>query len=393
MKNLLLKNNVKKIKNLKVFREYDGNSLASKIKYRFKRLDNFKTILYLMIIVIFYYTFIAADRYVSDVSITVKSTDGSTPIVSGLEGLVGVTSNTKEDIMHLQEYIKSLDMLKKLDEEINLRELYQSQQLDVFFSITPLASQESYLKYYRNRILTTYDDGTGLLNVSVEGFKPEDAYLIASTILKESEYFINEISRNIAREQLRFSEGELEKARENYQKAKNALLIFQNKYGIFDPQSQIKTKAGFITEIDLKISEKETQLNTALSYLNESAPQVIALKAEIQALKLQLEKEKQKVASNSFEDKLNDVAAQFESLYLDFGFAEDVYKTALTAVETTRIEIGRKAKQLVVIQSPTKPESAAYPQKLYNIITIFAILSLLFGVFRLIQAIIDEHRY
>lgn len=392
MKKIIPPQYVKKIKSVRERKEVE------RIKEFYKngglnKLDSFKSVLVLMLVVIFYYVFIAADRYVSEVSISVKATDGSSSIVSGIESLVGVTSNSREDIMLLKEYIKSPDMLKKLDEKIHLRQLYEAQKLDVFFKLSKSSSQESYLSYYRDRIHIVFDDATGLLNVSVEGFTPNDAFLISSAILEESERFINEVSRSIAREQLQFAENELEKARKKYEKAKNTLLQFQNQYGIVDPQSQIKTKAGFITEIDLKISQKETELNTILSYLNDTAPQVVALKAEINALKTQLDKEKNKVASNIPNDKLNSVAAQFESLFLDFGFAEDVYKTALTAVETTRIEIGRKAKQLIVVQSPNAPESALYPRKLYNIITIFVMLSLIFGIVRLVRAIIDEHRY
>nr|WP_096023173.1 capsule biosynthesis protein [Campylobacter lanienae] len=363
-------------------------------KERLNRLDSFKTVIYIMIVVIFYYTFIAADRYVSNVSLSVKSTDGSSPIsLSGIESLVGVASSSTEDIKLLQEYIKSFDMLQKLDEKINLRSLYEKQKLDLFFRIYSSTSKESYLKYYRDRIHILFDDTTGLLNVAVEGFSPEDARNISAAILEECERFINEISHNIAREQLRFAQGELESAKQKYKDAKNELLAFQNEYGVFDPQSLAKTKAGFITEIELQISKKETELNTMRSYLNDNAPEIAALKAELRAHKEQLEKEKSKVASNASQDKLNDVVAQFEALYLNLSFAEDVYKTAITAVETTRIEIGRKAKQVVVIQSPYVPDSAAYPNKMYNIITIFVILTLIFGVVRLVRAIIDEHRY
>ena len=363
-------------------------------KERLNRLDSFKTVIYIMIVVIFYYTFIAADRYVSNVSLSVKSTDGSSPIsLSGIESLVGVASSSTEDIKLLREYIKSFDMLQKLDEKINLRSLYEKQKLDLFFRIYSSTSKESYLKYYRDRIHILFDDTTGLLNVAVEGFSPEDARIISAAILEESERFINEISHNIAREQLRFAQGELESAKQKYKDAKNELLAFQNEYGVFDPQSLAKTKAGFITEIELQISKKETELNTMRSYLNDNAPEIVALKAELRAHKEQLEKEKSKVASNASQDKLNDVVAQFEALYLNLSFAEDVYKTAITAVETTRIEIGRKAKQVVVIQSPYVPDSAAYPNKMYNIITIFVILTLIFGVVRLVRAIIDEHRY
>lgn len=363
-------------------------------KERLNRLDSFKTVIYIMIVVIFYYTFIAADRYVSNVSLSVKSTDGSSPIsLSGIESLVGVASSSTEDIKLLQEYIKSFDMLQKLDEKINLRSLYEKQKIDLFFRIYSSTSKESYLKYYRDRIHILFDDTTGLLNVAVESFSPEDARNISAAILEESERFINEISHNIAREQLRFAQGELESAKQKYKDAKNELLKFQNEYGVFDPQSLAKTKAGFITEIELQISKKETELNTMRSYLNDNAPEIVALKAELRAHKEQLEKEKSKVASNASQDKLNDVVAQFEALYLNLSFAEDIYKTAITAVETTRIEIGRKAKQVVVIQSPYVPDSAAYPNKMYNIITIFVILTLIFGVVRLVRAIIDEHRY
>ena len=363
-------------------------------KERLNRLDSFKTVIYIMIVVIFYYTFIAADRYVSNVSLSVKSTDGSSPIsLSGIESLVGVASSSTEDIKLLREYIKSFDMLQKLDEKINLRSLYEKQKIDLFFRIYSSTSKEGYLKYYRDRIHILFDDATGLLNVAVESFSPEDARIISAAILEESERFINEISHNIAREQLRFAQGELESAKQKYKDAKNELLAFQNEYGVFDPQSLAKTKAGFITEIELQISKKETELNTMRSYLNDNAPEIVALKAELRAHKEQLEKEKSKVASNASQDKLNDVVAQFEALYLNLSFAEDVYKTAITAVETTRIEIGRKAKQVVVIQSPYVPDSAAYPNKMYNIITIFVILMLISGVVRLVRAIIDEHRY
>nr|WP_236845601.1 capsule biosynthesis protein [Campylobacter sp. P0085] len=363
-------------------------------KERLNRLDSFKTVIYIMIVVIFYYTFIAADRYVSNVSLSVKSTDGGSPVsLSGIESLVGVASSSTEDIKLLQEYIKSFDMLQKLDEKINLRSLYEKQKLDLFFRIYSSTSKEGYLKYYRDRIHILFDDATGLLNVAVESFSPEDARMISAAILEESERFINEISHNIAREQLRFAQGELESAKQKYKDAKNELLAFQNEYGVFDPQSLAKTKAGFITEIELQISKKETELNTMRSYLNDNAPEIAALKAELRAHKEQLEKERRKVASNASQDKLNDVVAQFEALYLNLSFAEDVYKTAITAVETTRIEIGRKAKQVVVIQSPYVPDSAAYPNKMYNIITIFVILTLIFGVVRLVRAIIDEHRY
>lgn len=58
---------------------------------------------------------------------------------------------------------------------------------------------------------------------------------------------------------------------------------------------QNMVSANFDDVSGLKISQKETELNTMLSYLNKSAPQVVALRAEIKALNAQLEKEKIKL--------------------------------------------------------------------------------------------------
>lgn len=357
------------------------------------KLNSFKSVFVIMCLVVVYYTFVASDRFVSETSLSVRSSSNDASPVGGLASLVGVSSSSKEDVLHLKEYIHSLDMLKVLDRQINPRSLYASQTNDPFFRLFDWMNQEQYLWYYRNRIEVTFDDISGLLKIRTEGFTPEQSQVISNAILKECDRFINELSHKISREQMAFAEGELLKAKERYQKSKNNLIAFQNKHGVFDPKVQAEAKVGLTTEIESKISQKETELATMLSYLNDTAPQVTALKSELNALKLQLTKEKAKVASSDPSSRLNDLAARFQDLTLDAGFAEDAYKVALTSVEKTRIEVSKKVKQLVVIQTPSKPEMAEYPKKIYNIITIFIILSMLFGITRLTRAIIEEHRY
>ncbi|HEG3654152.1 TPA: capsule biosynthesis protein, partial [Campylobacter jejuni] len=53
----------------------------------------------------------------------------------------------------------------------------------------------------------------------------------------------------------------------------------------------------------------------------------------------------------------------------------------------------RKIKQLVIIQSPDIPESAKYPERIYDILTAFIVLSLIFGIVKFIKMIIEEHKY
>ncbi|EAK0979051.1 capsule biosynthesis protein [Campylobacter lari] len=369
------------------------NDLLKKFK-NLKMLNSFKIVLILTAFVVFYYIFIAANRYVSESVLSVKSTTGDSGAITGIAALLTNNSFSSEDITFLKSYIHSLDMLNILEEKIQIRELYQKQKLDFFYSISSSADQEDFLKYYQNRVkIIQENSANGLLRVEVEGFDPQSAHLIASTIVKESEKFINEISHKAARDQMQFAEEELLQFKKRYQKAKDELLAFQNKYGVFDPLKQAEGTLKLIAELESKIAAKEAELLMMQSYINDNAPQIVTIKSEITALKKQLQKEKSKVSSPKSSQKLNDLAAKFQDLTIEAGFAESAYTAALKAYESARIEALRKIKQVVIVQSPSLPQSAKYPEALYNILTAFMILSLIYGIVKFIKMIIEEHRY
>lgn len=386
---------VKRIKELDSARTFYTVSKLSFVQ-RLKQLlffDSFKIVLVLMGFVVFYYFFIASDRYVSKSAISVRATSSQSGSLGVLDSLFrGTSTATNEDLIYLKNYISSLDMLQILDQNINIRSLYEAQRLDLFFRLYSFDDQEAFLKYYKNRV-KVIDQGDGLLNLEVEGFTPQQAHQIASAILIQSEKFVNEITHKNAREQLAFAEAELLKYKEKYQEATKALTDFQNEHGVLDPSKETEARVSFIGSMEANLATKEASLLAMQSYINDDAPQMITLKAEIEALKQQLQKEKMRANVSVNSEKLNELLASFQKLTVEAGFAESAYTTALSAFESTRIEAIRKIKQLVIIQSPTLPQSPMYPRKLYNIITIFIALSLIYSTVRLIKTIIEEHKY
>jgi len=344
-----------------------------------------------MLLAVAYYVFFAADRYVSETVISVRAPGEGTSSLSGLAMLAGVPPSTREDVLYLQAYIHSLDMLKHLDGKFDLRKAYAQPLLDPFYRLFPGVSQEWFLWYYRHRVELIFDETSSLLTVRVEGFSPESARMVSAEILAQSERFVNEISHKLAREQMAFADDELKKSRDRYQQAKARLVSFQNKHGLLDPQAQAQATVGLSSQLESELAKKETELKSLLSYLQEDAHQVIALKGQVEALKRQLIEERGRVAGNG-NPRLNTLAAQFQEFLLDAGFAEDTYKLALTAVENARIEANRKIKGVVVIESPTLPEMAEYPQRIYNLITLLVALALLYGITRLVIATLHDHR-
>ncbi len=336
----------------------------------------------------------AADRYVSQSVIAVRE-NGEGPIV-GMDALSsifgGSASASREDELMLEAHILSSDMLAQLDERLNLRTHFSAPRLDWVFRLSAGASQEAFLRYYRQRVEVYVDERSGLLNVHTQGFTPETAAAINREIIAISERFINESSHRLAREQMEFAEAELEKARAAVNDARNALVAFQREHGVLDPVAQAVANTGLTAELQATLARQEAELKALLGFLNEDAHQVLAVKAQIEGTRAQLEAESRRAMSSANGASLNVLAGEYQELLATLEFAQDAYKLALTGVENARIESTRKLKSLVLVESPTEPESAQYPRRWYTLFALLIGLSLLYGIARLVVATIEDHQ-
>lgn len=341
---------------------------------------------------ILYFGLIASDRYVSEAKITIKqSGDGSTGTgISAVDALIGGSGGSREDSLHLREYILSLDMLKWLDQSIGLRNNYETHG-DFLSRLPKSASQEDFLKYYRKHVEVIYDDATGILTILTQGFEPGYALRMNEAILAQSETFINAKSHDIAKEQLAFINGELDRAQTELTQAREAQLSFQNRNRMLNPIDQAKAMSGIVMQLEEEKTKLEAELKQLRSYLSENAPQVIATRDKIGAVARQIGEERGKL-SGSDASRLNDKAAQYALLEFQTQFALDKYKAALSAYEKMRLEATKKLKYLVTISNPYTQEDAEYPHRLYIIATTLFGLLVGYGLFRLLHATIQDHR-
>lgn len=339
-----------------------------------------------------YYVVFAADRYVSEFVVTVGEVSDRSNAGSGLALFIpGASPPARQETLYLREYVHSLDLLKHLDEKLGVRAAYGVAPLDIFYNLFSWASQEWFLDYFRSRVQVSFDEVSSLLTVRVQAFEPGKAEAIAREILSKSEQFVNEFSRRMAREQMTFAETELGNARERFQAAKEAIIAFQERHDILDPTAEAQATVSLTSGFEAEISRLEAELRNLQSYLKDNAHEVVSLQNKIAALRVQLEIERaNSVASDG--NRINTLAAEFQNLGLHVAFAEDAYKVALTAVENARVEAGRNLKSLIVVQSPTLPETAVYPRRLYNLASLAILLTLLYGIARLSLATIRDHQ-
>ena len=133
-----------------------------------------------------------------------------------------------------------------------------------------------------------YDDLSGTLTIRAQAFTPEFAQQIVKTLLQQSEQYINQIGHQLATEQVNFVKNELDRATEHLRKSKQQILEFQEKYQLFSPEQESGAKLTMVNELEAQLTRNKAELNNLRSYMNESAADIVALKAKIDALDTQL---------------------------------------------------------------------------------------------------------
>jgi len=344
-----------------------------------------------------YFGLLASDRYVSESTVALRQANSDSSATPGaamlLAGLNGLSPPSREDTLYLRQYIGSLGLLQKLDADLHLREHYQSSKLDFANRLWAGASQESFVDHYRNRVEVRMDELSSTLTVRVQGFDAAYAQRLNRAILAECERFVNELSQKLARDKLDFAGTELKGAAQRLQDAKLEVLAFQNKNKLLDPTVQAQASGALTAEMQSSITKAEAELRNLSTYLNEDAYQVKALRSQIDSMRAQMGQERARATGNgSQSDRLGELAIEFQGLQMKAEFALDAYKLSLAAVENARIEASRKLKSLVVIEPATLPETAEYPRRVYDLLTLLVGTLLLYGVVRLVLATIREHQ-
>ncbi|MCP1267572.1 sugar transporter [Aeromonas hydrophila] len=337
-----------------------------------------------------YYSFVASDRYVSQASLIIKQADQLKMMPDALS-MLGLGGSNHQDVLVIQDYLKSWDMLNTLDKKLQLKQHYQSDSADLFSRLPADASREEFLAFYRDHLTVSLDELSGVLTVSLQAFEPEYAKQVVALMLKESEGFINRLSRQVAVEQLKFVESQVARSHERLLSEREKMLAFQNQHQLMSPEATSTAMMGVVSELEAELVRQDAELKRLQIYMNPNAPDVVAVKDRVDALTRQLAQEKQRL-TGSEKQALNEVNADYQAVQVQTQLAADVYKTGLVSMEQARVEAYRKLKHLLVVSQPSLSEEAEYPRRLYNLATIGVLLCLFYGLVVMGLATLREHQ-
>ncbi|PJG60221.1 sugar transporter, partial [Aeromonas cavernicola] len=165
------------------------------------KLGSFLWVLLCFGLAVGYYSLLASDRYVSQASVIIKQAEQLKMMPDALS-MLGLGGSNHQDVLMLHAYFASWDMLQRLDQALQLKAHYQSEQADWFSRLPADASNEGFLAYYRDHLSLTLDELSGILTIRLQGFEPEFTRKVVRLMLKEGEGFINRLGHQVALEQL-----------------------------------------------------------------------------------------------------------------------------------------------------------------------------------------------
>jgi len=362
------------------------------MKKKFRKINSKIIFLIIFILLSVYFLFIKAELYESQTSLIVQDLSSSSPASNiGLQ-LLGVGSSSQlQDSMVVKEFLESLDMFLILDKKFGLIQHYKSDKIDFIERLRSDATIEDDLKFYQKRLKVHYDETSGILHIAYAYTDAKTTQKILEFMIKQVEYALNEFNRKKAKKQLSFIELEYKKNKEKMLKSVATLQKYQNEHLLLDPETQATSSSALIADLESKLSQKKIEYKTKSTYLNSDNYELLRLKSEIKEIEHSLVNIKKSLAGKS-KNRLNKILFAYNRLKMQLDFDTEVYKNTLLQLETTKLDILKKAKTLSLISKPNLPDGYTYPNKPRVFITIVIAMLLLYGIFAMLLAIIKDHK-
>jgi len=345
------------------------------------------------LLALFYMFAVAKDQFTSTVGFSVRSEEISSAL-GLLSGLTALSRTSSSDISVLYEYLQSQELVRRLDDKLDLRGLYSKAGFDPVFALDPDGSIEELVAYWKRMVKISYDSGTGLIELRVHAFAPPDAKLIAQQVFDESSQMINELSSIARADATRYAKEELDKSVDRLKQARQAMTEFRSRTQIVDPTASIQGQMGLLNNLQQQLAESYISLHLLRETTREGDPRIADAERRITVVEGLIAGERQKFgggADSSVED-YSTLVGEYERLAVDREFAEKTYLAALAASDEAQAEAQRQSRYLAAHVKPTLAEKSIYPQRLLLTTLVAAALLMAWAIAALIYYAVRDRR-
>lgn len=343
-----------------------------------------------------YYGLMVSDVYVSEAKFAVRGTAEKLPSSSSaaLAMFSSVSSmNSNQEAYVLANYIQSRPLIEKMEKQVGVRDIFTRPDIDPLSRLSADAPAERLRRYWDKMVVASIDNLSGVLNLEVRAFRPQDALAIAQAILVESETLVNDISRRKRTDTVAFAREEVARAEKRLKDARIAIEEFRNESGTLDPVKSAEASSRVLIALRTQKMDFENEIATARRTLSESSPSVQILSSRLKAMNDQIATMESQLTSRGEggDNPASRKLARYEGLELEREFAEKVYVLTLASLERSRIEADRQQLYLVTFVPPGLAERSLFPNRPAATAVVFACAIAIWSVLALLVAAVKDH--
>jgi capsular polysaccharide transport system permease protein len=324
-----------------------------------------------------YFAFIASDQYVAEAQFTVIG--GELQAGGGSSDAFGAATNVPvlaiiQDTQIVSAYLESRAAVEALNASLDLRKLFGAPSIDVVSRFREGEPIEELVRYWRKMTSTTIKMPSGIIEFRVRAFTPADARRIGEAVVEESERLINDLNARMQSDAVSSATAELKRAGDRLAAARARLEEARNEEGVLDASRAADALEKLLGDVRGAALTMQQEYQALMRSVNESSPQMKAMRARIDAGRAQIADLEAKLTSTrgGGEKALSASMTRFAMLDLERQISERLFTSATATLELARLTAEHRLMYLKTFVSPVTPEEPLYPRRALNTALIFA---------------------
>ncbi|MBM9400462.1 capsule biosynthesis protein [Gluconacetobacter azotocaptans] len=319
-----------------------------------------------------YYFVIAAPQYSSQAEFVVRGA-ASQPMgmLSSLLTSEG-GSTADEDSYVVQDYLTSRDAARTMLRTQGAAAMFNRPEGDWlarFPNIFTGKTFEHFYRYYKRHITVELDTSTSITTLRVRTFRAQDSQNIATALLVAAEQLVNQMNERQRANMIGSAAKEVAAAQDQLRGVEEQMAGYRNREALLDPIKQATPMLSNINDLQVMLTSAQMQL-AQVQVASPHSPSIPVYQRRIAILEDQIAKLNKEVTGSktSLVPKITD----YDALVISRELIEKQLIAAATALETAKAQANRQQVYLEQISRPDLADYATYPERIVDVLTIFA---------------------
>ena len=342
-----------------------------------------------------YLGLVAQPQFYAVAGFTTRSSQPSLAPETLAAGLVFSASSPVSENDILFSYLRSQDLVARVDRALNLKEHYSENFLsDPVFLLRSTASIEDLHRYWNRIFEVNFDRTSGLIEMRLRARDAQFAQAVLNEVITASDEKINDINVSAYQDAVRFAQSTLRDAKSEWGEKRAAMQAFRKDHGIVDPTIEIESRMGVLASMQQELANALIDFDELRQTTSEGDPRLRKLGDRVTVIRARLATERAEFYGADGLQGLNfpELVSSFEALSADLEFAELSYTAALAALEAARADAIKKSRYLAVYLPPSRAETSEFPRILETLAICAFFCLLIWLVLTILHLSVRERR-